>query len=291
MRDINLQSEAVRKRLERDARVKHFTAEGKPDNEYGAVWAQIVQTYLAQHYASVEESIDFKVGGVMYGALRRANDTVFYDEKGGTLFDVENGRLESEYERMNEESQERERMEETKEEVANKKEIEPAAMENAASIKQKAKDKLEKELRDAENKDFAEPIIGYLLERCAEDGGLAQDVAQEHKTWEKCLAYIDGQAKAQMQKKKEGVVRVAIRDEAVYEWAEDYYHKDDKAEEEEKARKEAEREEKRKKEDADRAAHAKKTPAKAAPEKKGDKPKKNNGDIEGQLDMFSMMGM
>lgn len=290
MRDINLQSEAVRERLERDARVKHFTSEDKPGNEYGAVWAKAVQTYLAQHYALAEKSIDFKVGDIIYRVLRRSDDTVFYDEKGGTLFDVENGRLESEYEQIgkqiNAERQEKERTEEAKTEFGDTNELEPAVMENAASIKQKAKDKLEKELRDAENKDFAELTIGYLLERCAEDEGLAQDVTQEHKTWEKCLVYIDGQVEAQMPK-KEGVVRVAIRNETVYEWAEDYYRKDDKAEEEEKARKEAEWREKRKKEEAERAAQAKKRPAK----KKENKAKKNNGDIEGQLDMFSMMGM
>lgn len=305
MREINLQSEAVHKRLERDAKVKHFTVGDKPDNEYGEAWAKVIQTYLAQYYASAEEFVDLKVDGVTYGMLRREKDTVFYDENGGTLFDVENSRLESEYEQigkqeetMNTECQEKDQMEETKEEFGDKKEIEPAVMENAASIKQRAKEKLEKELSDAEDKYFAEPVIGYLLERCAEDKGLAQDVTQKHKTWEKCLAYMDKQAEAQMPKKRTGVVRVAIRDEKVYEWAEDYYHKDDKAEEEE-ARKEAERKEQLKKEEAERAAKAKKKPAKTvrAPKKKADtpkeqsKPKKNNQDMEGQMDLFSMMGI
>ena len=162
------------------------------------------------------------------------------------------------------------------------------------SAKQAAKEKLEKELDRDKDKSFAEPVIGYLLGRCAEDEGLSQDVVQEHKTWKKCIDYIYEQAREQAVGNK-----AAIRDDVVYEWAMDYYHKDDKAEEEKKARKEAERKEKQKKAAAGRAAKAKKKTSKAvtAPEKKADakkeqpKPKKNNSDMHGQLDMFSMMGM
>lgn len=151
-------------------------------------------------------------------------------------------------------------------------------------------EKLEKELEGDKDKNFAEPVIGYLIDRCAEDEGLSQDVIQEHKTWKKCIAYIYEKARKQAVGN-----RAAIRDSVVYEWAEDYYHKDDKAEEAEKARKETEKKEKRKKENAEKAAKAKKKPAKAVPaqEKKTDqpRPKKKNKDMEGQLDMFSMMGV
>ena len=169
-----------------------------------------------------------------------------------------------------------------------------ADTEEKTSAKQAAKEKLKKELEGDKDKSFAEPVIGYLLGRCAEDEGLSQDVVQEHKTWKKCVDYIYEQARKQAVGNK-----AAVRGSEVYEWAEDYYHKDDKAEEAEKARKEAERKEKQKKAAADRASKAKKNPAKATPasEKKEDKPKeqtkpkKNNKDMEGQLDMFSMMGM
>lgn len=171
---------------------------------------------------------------------------------------------------------------------------EGAEPEAKTSAKQAAKEKLEKELEGDKDKSFAEPVIGYLLGRCAEDEGLSQDVVQEHKTWKKCIDYIYEKARKQSVGNK-----AAVRDDVVYEWAEDYYHKDDKAEEEEKARKEAERKEKQKKAAAERAAKAKKKSSKAvtAPEKKADapkeqpKPKKNNRDMDGQLDMFSMMGM
>lgn len=169
-------------------------------------------------------------------------------------------------------------------------EIAAAKEENTKPVKQRAKEKLEKEMKADKDKTFAEPVIGYLLKRCEDDLGLSQDVVQEHKTWKKCLGYIYEQARKQATGN-----RAVVREDLVYEWAEDYYHKDDKAEEKEKARKEAERKEQQKK----AAAEAKNKPPKAAvaPEKKTNvpkeqpKPKKNNGHIEGQLDMFSMMGM
>ena len=91
----------------------------------------------------------------------------------------------------------------------------------------------------------------------------------------------------------------AVRDDVVYEWAEDYYHKDDKDEEEKKAKKEAKRKAKQKKEAEERKAKAKEKPAKTAsvPQNKEEipkeqpKPKRNGRDMDGQLDMFSMMGM
>lgn len=171
--------------------------------------------------------------------------------------------------------------------------IASAKGENDKSAKQRAKEKLEKELKATKDKSFAELIIGYLLKRCEEDEGVAEDVAQEHKTWDKCSDYIYGQARKQATGN-----RAAVRDDVVYEWAEDYYHKDDKAEEAEKARKEADAKAKREKAAAVKKVTAKKKPAKTdVPEKKEDKPKeqpilkKNSRDMEGQLDMFSMMGM
>ena len=165
---------------------------------------------------------------------------------------------------------------------------------NAKPVKQRAKEKLEKERESAKDSTFADPIIKYLLKRCNEDEGMAEDVVQEHKTWQKCFDYIYSQARKQAKGNC-----AAVRDDVVYEWAEDYYHKDDKAEEEEKAKKETEKKERQKKARAERAAKTKKKQSKAmaAPKKKVDapkeppKPKKNNKDMDGQLDMFSMMGM
>lgn len=179
----------------------------------------------------------------------------------------------------------------------------------ADNFKEKACEKLQGEKEKAKNKQFADPVIGYLLKRCEEDNGLAQDVMQEHKTWEKCFDYIYSQARKQAKGNT-----AAVRDDVVYEWAEDYYHKDDKAEEEKKAKEAAERKKKaketveRKKKEAkqkkEAAGKKEKKPfvsqesgTYAKKEKEADKPaeaqkpKKNPKEMYGQMDLFSMMGM
>ena len=73
-----------------------------------------------------------------------------------------------------------------------KEEVEVAENENAKPVKQKAREKLEAEKKKATQKNFADPIIAYLMKRCEEDQGLAEDVMQEGKTWNKCFSYIVG---------------------------------------------------------------------------------------------------
>lgn len=152
------------------------------------------------------------------------------------------------------------------------------------SVKQMAKEKLEKEMKADKDKTFAEPVIGYLLKRCEDDLGLAQDVVQEHKMWKKCFDYIYEQARKQAKGN-----RAAVRDDVVYEWAEDYYHNDDRAEKEKKAREDAER----KKKQEERAKRVKSGVNKALVPKPKEEPKTNNNSkaIDGQLDMFSIMGI
>lgn len=104
-------------------------------------------------------------------------------------------------------------------------EIRAAEIENAKPVKQKAKEKLEAEKKKATQKNFADPIIAYLLKRCEEDQGLAEDVMQEGKTWSKCFNYIVEQARKQSNGRS-----TAVEDRVVYEWAEDYYRKYEKPE-------------------------------------------------------------
>jgi len=145
--------------------------------------------------------------------------------------------------------------------------------------------------------------IDYLIERCKEDAGLCEDVLQEHKTYEKCTNYCIKKVE-NLITKKDGKVVVQVDDPQYYEWAEDYYHVDDKAAEEEKARKEKEREEKRKKQAEEsrkkteerkkKAVKEKKEPAKekkeapATPGKSGTKHDKK-GEIEGQMSLFDLV--
>ena len=50
-----------------------------------------------------------------------------------------------------------------------KEEVEAAEAENVKPVKQKAREKLEAEKKKATQKNFAEPIITYLMKRCEED--------------------------------------------------------------------------------------------------------------------------
>ena len=106
-----------------------------------------------------------------------------------------------------------------------KEEVEAAEVENAKPVKQKAREKLEAEKKKATQKNFADPVITYLMKRCEEDQGLAEDVMKEGKTWNKCFSYIVEQARNQSNGRS-----TTVEDRVVYEWAEDYYHKYEKPE-------------------------------------------------------------
>lgn len=162
--------------------------------------------------------------------------------------------------------------------------------------------KLQEELKKAKEKEFAEPVIEYLIERCKDSESLAADICQDHKTWEKCYQYIYESARKKLSGKSG-----PVRSDIVFEWAEDYYRKDDKAEEEKKAKEAAEKKKKEAEKKKEKAAEVKpktteKKPAKSEPakpveekvqeiQKPKPQPKKNNKDMDGQMDLFSLMGM
>lgn len=280
-----------------------------------AMRAEIVKEYLRGGYADGGKQHDIEVSGVTYKTLNRGEVTVFYDTLGNTLFSVENEKLAADYAEMTSgddagsvekaendggtpEGENPDPMQQNEESEGGESsagEAPDTTEKPEEDFKVKACEKLRGELEKADDKQFADPVIGYLLKRCGEDNGLAQDVMQEHKTWGKCLQYIFDQARKQAKRN-----RAAVRDDVVYEWAEDYYHKDDKAEEEKKAREAADRKKKeaeRKKKAAEKKT-AEKDEAKAAGKKKGaekqaeaSKPKKNLKEMDGQMDLFSMMGM
>lgn len=222
------------------------------------------------------------------------------------MFDIENDRLKEEYGAMDfSESEPQSEMGKAslKEIVEGipaptPEEVEAAKENNNSSVYigvVGAVTKLQEELKKANDKEFAKPVIEHLTKRCQESESLASDVCQDHKTWEKCYKYIYEQARKQA---KGG--SCAVRDDVVYEWAEDYYHKDDKAEEEKKAEAKEKTKKQMKKLDerADKARKksekmptTKKPKGKAGESKPETKSKKNNKDMDGQLDMFSFFGM
>lgn len=102
-----------------------------------------------------------------------------------------------------------------------KQEIAETEVKNPDSAKLKAKEKLEAERKKEAKKEFANPIIDYLLKRCDEDPGFAEDVLRDGKTWNGCFSYIRNEAR-----KKAVNGCAAVEDSTVYEWAEDYYRSD-----------------------------------------------------------------
>lgn len=149
--------------------------------------------------------------------------------------------------------------------------------------------KLKRELENAKDKSFSEPIIEYLIKRCEEDPSMAEDVCQEHKTWDKCFSYIYGQAR----KHASGKSQCAVRNDVVFEWAEDYFHMDDKALEEQKAKqeqiKQVKKAESNKPNEDGATKEVKEQPQRDKVHDKKEKQTKSKGVVEGQMSMFDFM--
>jgi len=147
--------------------------------------------------------------------------------------------------------------------------------------------KLKAEKESAKDVVYADLILSHLMERVKEDYGLSHDILQEHKTWQKCFSYITERARKMAD--KSNCAMIIHYD--VFEWAEDYYHLDDKAEEDRKA---AEAEEQKKKAEKDR----KRRLEKVAPAKESDNDEisavskfiDTKKTVKGQMSIFDLMG-
>ena len=93
--------------------IVHFTTTA--NNSYD-VWADVVRQYLLTAYNTEEKHSAIPVAGKIYKVLKRDGVTVFYDESGQTLFDVENDRLAKEHELLSAENAAEEPVEESTEE-------------------------------------------------------------------------------------------------------------------------------------------------------------------------------
>jgi hypothetical protein len=166
---------------------------------------------------------------------------------------------------------------------------------------EEATSKLKKALEKSAKDGLAGPVIEYLIGRCKESDSLSADICQKHKTWERCNRYICDQARKTL-KGSNG----AVKDSVVYEWAEDYFRLDDKA----TAGKQSEDStvktvvktttDDTETQKSQNSAPKKKTPKKvdtvktetAQKDKKpAEKPKLKKNEVEGQLDLFSLINM
>ncbi len=276
----------------------NLSGKDKKPLEFGkSIKKEIIKEYLKAGYTGEGRQQDIEVSGTVYKALKREDGetTTFYDGSGNTLFSMGNAELAAEYKKENAE----EGKDQDEKQPESEKELPAETGKEDGAAKLAAREKLEKELEGAKDKNFAKPIINYLMERCGEDEGMAEDIAQAHKTFQKCSDYIYGQAK------KLAVGNcAAVKDDVVYEWAEDYYRRDDKAEEEKKAKQAAEAKVRRERTAANRknskkkqlasqkaGTYTKKEKTEDKLEKRPVKSKRNSKEMEGQMDLFSMMGI
>lgn len=157
----------------------------------------------------------------------------------------------------------------------------------------KAQEKLEAEREKARDKYFADPVIAYLLKRCEEDPGFAEDVMRESKTWDKCFDYIVEQARKLPRKGN----AVGVEDHTVYEWVEDYYRKEEKVP---AAGEEAQSERAAQKTgdnpsaeqlpaNPERGAQLKETETKAEQKKKKAARPSDEQEMEGQMSLFDLL--
>ena len=89
-------------------------------------------------------------------------------------------------------------------------------------INLEAINKLNGELKDSKD-EYKKLIVAHLTKRIKEDSGLGDDVVKDGKTLDNCMTYITEHAR---QSASNGVA--VIKDDQVYEWAEDYYRSNTK---------------------------------------------------------------
>lgn len=272
----------------------------KNDGAYGIMWGRLVRDYLGTAYSGEAAEAEIVSEGVTYKVLKRREVTAFYTTDGNTLFDVENKRLKREFERLmnrgtmtqaenDEPGNVPDSAKEYAEGGAEQPSLEEDSSEDKTDVAEKKYENSLKACKPHEKRYFEGPIKEHMLKRFGEDSGFCEDFLQKHKTFQKCIKYMIEKARASVPKSE---MQAMIEGSVYLEWMEDYFRKDDKAEEEEKDRKEAERKEKQKKAAAERVAKAKKIPDETVPtqeKKERLKSKKNNKDMEGQFDIFSMM--
>lgn len=96
-------------------------------------------------------------------------------------------------------------------------------------------EKLREEMLALDDKYLASVIAWHIMRKCEEDGELGEMVLKKHKSLQRCMDFITGKAfevatEQAKQKGLEGVQRntgLALTQNEVFPWAEDYYRSDD----------------------------------------------------------------
>lgn len=285
----------------------------KNDNVYGVVWGNMVREYLQTVYSKEDKQADVVSDGVTYKILKRREVTVFYDSDGNTLFDVENKRLEKEYEWvMNDTAKadvEISKLEECKTDVAEE--------ENATSVKSysSGEEKLiaeEDEMIASVKPEFKkimqaqmDLIFKELINWTKQNPEFEKKVLLYHKSMKRCMKFCADKAmglREPSDQEKAAArnnnipIMTPVGSDMLFEWIKEYYDKDDKAEvEKEKKAATAQKKAAGKKKTVLKETASKKQEKKSAEKKEDMKsagsPKKQDKFVNGQISMFDLFGV
>lgn len=230
--------------------IQHFAIEkvSKNDNVYGVVWGNVVREYLKTAYSEGNAQADVMLDGITYKILKREEVTVFYDADGNTLFDVENKRLEKEYEWvMNDSAKvdaEISKLEENKTNVA---EEENADMVKGETDTKSGEEKLiaeEDEMIVSVKPEFKkimqaqmDLIFKELISWTKQDPEFEKKVLLNHKSMKCCMKFCADKAmglrEPSDQEKADArnnniPIMTPVGSDMLFEWIREYYDKDDK---------------------------------------------------------------
>lgn len=173
--------------------------------------------------------------------------------------------------------------------MTGKEKLEKEMQANIDKAPDRAKEQIEAQMR---------LVFNVLFDKCENDKEFESQVLLKHKSFERCMNHMNSEARKMC---VSGAQYVAVSDEVVFNWIYEYYALDDKAtvereikkkkaEAEKKEQKEKEKEvnediDNQSKEDLEDVTHENVKEVNTVTSKK---PKSDN-QLEGQMDIFSMM--
>lgn len=284
--------------------IQHFATEkiSQNDNVYGGVWGNVVREYLKRAYSKENAQADVISDGVTYKVLKRKEITVFYDADGNTLFDVENTRLEKEYEWVVSDSAKADvKIGEAPKIGRAEDEKEGSSADKTGSVKSysSGEEKLiaeEDEMIASVKPEFKkimqaqmDLIFKELISWTKQDQEFEKKVLLNHKSMKRCMKFCADKAMGLREpsdqekadaKNNNIPIMTPVGSGMLFEWIKEYYDKDDKAEVEKEKKAAIAR---KKSADKKKAVGKKKAAPKETISKKQDK------FVNGQISMFDLL--
>lgn len=278
--------------MQKQKEIKHFTMENAAGSAYDGAWEQVVEEYLKNGYKEKGKEAEIVAEGTHYKVLNRGEVTAFYDVSGNTLFDVENKRLEMEYERLIDGG-----VADVITYATGEEKLQEEENQMLESVKAEYKEAMRAQL---------DLLFQELIEQTKHDPEFEKKVLLTHKSMERCMKFCSEKAmglRAPSDKEKAAArnqnmpIVTPVGSDMLFEWIKEYYDKDDKAEvEKEKKADTAQKKSADKKKEAATKETVSEKQEKKPVEKKEDtkaagSPKKQDKSVDGQISMFDLFGV